>query len=310
MSYSCFHARGALLAAILGLALGCAAASTAPTSDTADRQAAFSATITPTQASLAPGGTLAFTASAPEKASWLTTGGTIDATGLYTAPAAAGTYRVIARWPAHQRSDTAVVTVMPVAPAPAPTTAPTLTSLAVVPDSLWLTQTDTFALAAVGRTTAGDSVSPAVTWSATGGAIDTAGQYIAGLVPGDYSIMARSDNGLIATTAVHVDWNIVQLLLTPSTVSVTAGQTQQFTAKGVAITNDTMAVNVIWYATGGTITSTGLFTAGPTSGSYAVWCELAPPTWNGSPVLFTRQAALEPRLAPMPLTASAEVVIN
>ena len=75
-----------------------------------------------------------------------------------------------------------------------------------MPDSLWLTQSDRFALAAVGRTTAGDSVSPAVVWSGTGGAIDTAGQYIAGLV---------------------------------------------------------------------------------------IWCELAPPTWSGSPVLFTRQAALE-----------------
>jgi hypothetical protein len=115
------------------------------------------------------------------------------------------------------------VTVVPVAPVPAPVATPTLTSLAVVPDSLWLTQSDTFALAAVGRTTAGDSVSPAVVWSATGGAIDTAGQYIAGLV---------------------------------------------------------------------------------------IWCELAPPTWNGSPVLFTRQAALEPRLGPMPLTATASVRVE
>lgn len=223
LSHSSVPARGAFLGAVLGLALGCAAAPTAPTSDTADCQAAFTASITPAAASLAPGGTLAFSASAPEKASWITTDGTIDGAGLYTAPAAAGTYRVIAQWPAHQRSDTAVVTVVPVAPVPAPVATPTLTSLAVVPDSLWLTQSDTFALAAVGRTTAGDSVSPAVVWSATGGAIDTAGQYIAGLV---------------------------------------------------------------------------------------IWCELAPPTWNGSPVLFTWQAALEPRLAPMPLTATASVRVE
>jgi len=313
MPYTTLAARRAVLVAILGLAVGCSAATTGPTSGTIDRQAPFNPTITPTQASLVVGGTLAFTASSLEKASWMTTGGTIDMSGLYTAPSAAGSYRVIARWPAHQRSDTAVVTVVTVAPPPPPATptpAPALTSLAIVPDSLWLTQKDTFALVAVGHTSAGDSVAPAASWSATGGAIDIAGNYIAGIVPGNYSIMARSSNGLVATTAVHVDWNIVQLLLTPKTVSVTAGHSQQFTAKGVAITTDTVAVSVIWHASGGTITSSGLFTAGPTGGIYSVWCELAPPTWNGSPVLFTRQSALHPRLARMPLTASAAVQVN
>jgi hypothetical protein len=306
-------ARARALGAILGLAVGCSAATTAPTSGTTDRQAAFNPTITPTQASLVVGGTLAFTANSAEKASWITTGGTIDASALYTAPSAGGTYRVIARWPAHQRSDTAVVTVVTVAPAPpppTPTPAPALTSLTIVPDSLWLTQKDTFALVAVGHTSAGDSVAPAVSWSATGGAVDIAGNYIAGIFPGNYSIMARSSNGLVATTAVHVDWNIVQILVTPKTVSVTAGHSQQFTAKGVAITNDTVAVSVIWHATGGTITSSGLFTAGSTAGSYSVWCELAPPIWNGSSVLFARRSALHPRLARMPLTGSAAVQVN
>jgi hypothetical protein len=220
MPYTTPAARRAVLGAILGLVVGCSAATTAPTPDATDRQAAFNPTLTPTQASLAPGGTLTFTASSPEKATWLATGGTIDASGNYTAPSAAGIYRVIARWPSHQRSDTAVVTVVsqaPPPPPPAPTPAPALTSLAIAPDSLWLTQRDTFAL---------------------------------------------------------------------------------------------VAVSVMWYAAGGTITSTGLFTAGMTAGTYGVWCDLAAPTWNGSPVLFARQSAFHPRLAPMPLTGSAAVQVN
>jgi hypothetical protein len=97
MSHPSFRARRAVLGALLGLALGCSAATTAPSADASDRQAAFNPTITPTAVSLAPGGTQAFTASSTEKASWTASGGTIDATGFFTAPATAGTYQVIAR---------------------------------------------------------------------------------------------------------------------------------------------------------------------------------------------------------------------
>jgi plastocyanin len=311
MSHPSFRAHRAVLGALLGLAPGCSAATTAPSADASDRQAAFNPIITPTAVSLAPGATQAFTASSSEKASWTASGGTIDATGFFTAPATAGTYRVIARWPAHQRSDTSIVTVtVTTPPPPPPPPAPTLTSMSIVPDSIWMTQKDTFALAVYGRTSAGDSVTPAVTWSATGGTIDASGQYVAGIIPGIYAITARSANGLVATAAVKVDWNNVKLLVSPKTVSVTAGQTQQFTAKGVAITNDTVAVSVIWHATGGTITSTGLFTAATTAGTYSVWCELAAPTWGGSPVLFTRQSGLSGRVVRMPLTGSAALQIG
>ena len=80
MSHPSFRAHRAVLGALLGLALGCSAATTAPSADASDRQAAFNPTITPTAVSLAPGGTQAFTASSTEKASWTASGGTIDAT--------------------------------------------------------------------------------------------------------------------------------------------------------------------------------------------------------------------------------------
>lgn len=82
--------------------------------------------LVPVAATLVPGGTEQFVVSglwsdgsaAVPQVEYAATGGTIGATGLYTAGAAAGEYRVIARHVASGRADTSVVTV---ASAPAAT---------------------------------------------------------------------------------------------------------------------------------------------------------------------------------------------
>ena len=55
------------------------------------------------------------------------------------------------------------------------------------------------------------------------------------------------------------------VVISPGRVSLEAGATRQFTA-----TVNGAALNAKWQATGGTITNTGLFTAGPTAGKYFV----------------------------------------
>jgi uncharacterized protein YjdB len=68
--------------------------------------------VSPKIAELVPGGTLAFTANTA--VAWTTTGGSITADGLYTAPTATGTYTVTATSLEHaSMSDTATVTVAP-----------------------------------------------------------------------------------------------------------------------------------------------------------------------------------------------------
>jgi hypothetical protein len=56
------------------------------------------------------------------------------------------------------------------------------------------------------------------------------------------------------------------ILVSPTAVSLDAGASYQFSAEVVGLANHA----VTWSATGGTISSTGLFTAGSTSGSYTV----------------------------------------
>ena len=63
---------------------------------------------------------------------------------------------------------------------------------------------------------------------------------------------------------------LTQLVLLPSTISLQSGQTQQFTAAGRMSDGSTAPVSVSYVATGGTISSSGLYTAGNIGGSYHV----------------------------------------
>jgi hypothetical protein len=160
-----------------------------------------------------------------------------------------------------------------------------LSALAVSPDSFYVVQGDTFDLQAMGRGADGQPVSPTVSWSATGGRVTAAGRYFAGLDTGIYAVTAEASAGLRASAVVFLGSNVRQILVTPQSVSLSPGQTQQFTARGVTITNDTIPVRVTWSATGGTITQSGLFTASTSSGPISVVAELAPPAVNGVPVI-------------------------
>ena len=64
--------------------------------------------------------------------------------------------------------------------------------------------------------------------------------------------------------------HVAQIVLVPAAVTLPAGGTQQFAAWGVRNTGDSVAVAITYSATGGTITSAGLYTAGQTAGSYRV----------------------------------------
>jgi hypothetical protein len=61
-----------------------------------------------------------------------------------------------------------------------------------------------------------------------------------------------------------------QVILSPDTAIVTAGTTRQFSASGRMSDGSTTAVSATFSATGGTISSSGLYTAGPTAGTYRV----------------------------------------
>lgn len=60
------------------------------------------------------------------------------------------------------------------------------------------------------------------------------------------------------------------VVVTPEGRSVQSGATLQFQARGIMSGGDTAVVSVDWSATGGSITSGGLFTAGGTAGAFRV----------------------------------------
>jgi hypothetical protein len=76
-----------------------------------------------------------------------------------------------------------------------------------------------------------------------------------------------SADGVILTTE-----HPVTVTISPATVTLAPGQTQQFTA---TVTGP--ASGVTWSATGGTITTSGLFTAGTTTGSFSVTARTSSP---------------------------------
>jgi hypothetical protein len=77
---------------------------------------------------------------------------------------------------------------------------------------------------------------------------------------------ADSSSGQIFADSVNITVGTsgASVIVSPASVSLNAGATQQFSA------SDSAGLPVTWSATGGTITSSGLFTAGTTAGTFTV----------------------------------------
>ena len=228
--------------------------------------------MTPDSASVPVGGTVQFSTqglmsngtSASVAVTYSASGGTVSANGLYTAPATAGVYNVVAS--AQGLADTSRVRVV------APPSGPTLMAVSLTPASATTNTGGTVQFQSAGHYSDGSTGAVAVTYSATGGTVSPTGLYTAGGTAGTYAVIARAANGLADTAAVTINQNVVlqQVNLTPAVVSLATGGTQQFQASGQYSNGTTSAVLVNYSATGGSISATGLYTAGSTAGTYRV----------------------------------------
>ncbi len=225
--------------------------------------------LRPTTAQITPGTTQLFTATAhasnglalPVEVTWSATGGSI-VEGRYVAGRTSGTYRVIAQ--AGNAADTSIVVVgVPKA---------TLQTLAVEPATVTLPAGGKQQFSPRGAWSDGGSIVPAVQWTATGGTISSTGEYVAGPVPGSYRVIARQVGGALADTVrVTVAAPVLAALeVSPAGTSVERGRTVQFSVRGEWTDGSSSAPGVSWSATGGTITTGGLYTAGQSSGTYRV----------------------------------------
>jgi hypothetical protein len=212
---------------------------------------------------------------------WSTTGGTILPDGRFSA-AVIGTYQVIGRNRVRTgvQADTSIVTVV--------RRQLGLAAIVVTPSTATLKPGAAQTFTAMGRRRrTGTLVPVGVNWSVSGGgSIDAGGTYVAGDTAGTYQVIAVNTAGTLADTAtVTIDAPppapppppppppppvVAQVTLVPATATLVTATTRQFTAYGRTTAGDSVAVSVVFTATGGTVTPQGLYTAGPTAGAFRV----------------------------------------
>ena len=197
---------------------------------------------------------------------WFASGGTITASGVFSSTST-GQFTLLARHKKkHEVMDTATVVVTPALA--------TVTAVVVSPASLTLPAGGSASLSASARMSDGSTSPVSVNWMATGGTITSGGLYTAGTTAGGFRVIAVQQGGTLADTAAvtitALPPTLTQVILTPATVSLQTGATQLFAVSGKLSDGSTTTPAVTYSATGGTITSGGLYTAGSTAGTFRV----------------------------------------
>lgn len=225
--------------------------------------------VTPETATVNIGNTVTFIASVSNSANTQVTwsvvetgSGTITSSGIYTAPATIGT------------ATTKVVTVKATSVADptkfdiAPVTVTTGPVVTLSPTSATVLTSGTKTFAA----TVTNSTNTQVVWSvveAAGGTITQSGVYTAPSTTGTYHVKAVSsaDSSKYATATVTV--TSVGVTMSPSSATVTTSGTKSFTASVSNSANTQVTWSVV-EGGGGTITSSGVYSAPSTTGTYHV----------------------------------------
>ncbi|HEY9519346.1 MAG TPA: hypothetical protein VIQ98_08790 [Gemmatimonadales bacterium] len=204
----------------------------------------------------------------PVDISWVSAGGTITQNGFYTAGRLAGTFLIVATCSCGA-ADTASVSVT------APTAAPvTLTQLSLTPSTTQVAPGGSKQFSVTGVWSDGGTATPAATYIAEGGTISSAGLFVAASTPGLYKVIATQAGGGPADTAMvtvgTVTLTLIDLSLSPGGVSLAPGEAVQMSAVGGWSDGSTTSPPVSWTATGGTISTTGLYTAGGATGTFQI----------------------------------------
>jgi len=219
----------------------------------------------------------------PVTVSYAATGGTVTAGGYYTAGQTAGTYRVIARETGSGIADTSTVTVQ----APPPT----IVGLDLLPNSASLLTGGTKQFTAQDVWSSGATTSASnVSYLATAGTITAGGLYTAPQTAGTYKVIGISGtSGFRDTTAVVVSApaTLARIAISPSSVTIGVGGLVPFVATGTLSDGTSTNVTVAWSTSGGgTISSSGLYTAGSVSGQYKVFAQVAGGTLRDTADVF------------------------
>jgi uncharacterized protein YjdB len=261
--------RNLLLAPVIAAALatGCGGKTDGETPLPAGQSVAVS--VTPPSAQLVAGGTVGFAATVTgtidTRVTWSVvevSGGTIDSTGHYVAPATAGGFHVRATSVADPTaSGQAAITVL----APPP---PVSVTIAPRTPSVTVGGTITF------TATVANATDTRVTWSVLGtacGSITAAGVYTPPAAAATCSVRgtsvadpSKSDTATVTVTAPLP----VVVTVSPSPGAVDACKTLQLTATVTNTTNRSVTWSIQEGAAGGSVSTSGVYTAPSTGGTY------------------------------------------
>ncbi len=154
--------------------------------------------------------------------------------------------------------------------------------------------------------TSADSLLTSIEWTASGGNIASNGQY-SSTSTGQFYIVGkkRGQTKSISDTAVVVivpsQPNLVSMSVSPASATVQTSGTASFTATGKLSDGSSVAIGVVWSATGGTVDAGGNFVAGSTAGSFSVIAKAASSNVADTiPVTVTAVPAPTPTPSPTP----------
>ena len=223
----------------------------------------------------APAGTIQFTATVKDAngrtiavtPAWsvVNGGGAISSDGLFTAGDTAGTFEntVVASSGSVTSASTVVVT------------AGGLASITVAPDTVSLAIGGTRQFVAVGKDAHDNVVAiPNRVWSvaAGGGTIDTAGLFTAGTTANTFANTVTATSGSISGTAslTVAPGPLASITVSPPSSPLAIGGQQSFTAVGYDDYDNVVPIAPTWLVVsgGGTIDTTGVFTAGTVAGTF------------------------------------------
>jgi hypothetical protein len=217
--------------------------------------AAVRVALSPTNARLSVGGTLQLTATvtgaSDPAVSWSATGGTVSATGLFTAPDEPGFVAVRATSVEDPRQSA--------------------TATLIVNDVVTVSVTPAMAALELGaqaqfQATVTGAPTSRVVWSATGGSVSDGGLFT-GTAEGDFLVTAESVAEPMQRASAMVNVSPIRVVLSPTPApTLDTVSSQQFFAQVSGTSNPA----ITWSATGGTIDSNGLFLAGTAAGPYSV----------------------------------------
>jgi len=156
-----------------------------------------------------------------------------------------------------------------------PKSSPSLASITIAPNPASIAAGATQQFTAVGKDSSGNVVDVATVWSvdAGGGTIDSGtGLFTAGTSLGTFGSTVQATSGSVSATSsvTIVPGSLATIAISPTTATLAAGTTQQFTAVGKDASGNVVSITPTWTvaAGGGTINSSGLFTAA-TAGTFS-----------------------------------------